>query len=186
MQVKLLPQDSELYVFAESADRVAKERSMRKRQLKWLWARLKELSRMSVKSETRRTAHETGAGQGKVADGMAPRRHRGRHGKCHVRLRPRPQEAATGAPARRPLSAPQQSRPRADPTTLWNYYIQLVKIEEAFKTLKGRPRNQANLSSGTMAHRSSYLHRFSRLLPARHHRPTPPGVGSRPHTTQRL
>ena len=40
VQVKLLPQDGELYVFAQSADRVAKERAMRRRQLKWLWARL--------------------------------------------------------------------------------------------------------------------------------------------------
>ena len=48
VQVKLLPQDGELYVFAQSLDRVAKERAMRRRQLKGLWARLKELRRMSV------------------------------------------------------------------------------------------------------------------------------------------
>jgi len=36
VRVKLLAQDSELYVFAESRDRIAKERSMRRRQLKWL------------------------------------------------------------------------------------------------------------------------------------------------------
>ena len=48
VQVKLLPKDGELYVFAESLDRVAKERGMRRRQLKGLWARLKELHRMSV------------------------------------------------------------------------------------------------------------------------------------------
>ncbi len=40
VQVKLLPEDGELYVFAQSADRIAKERSMRRRQLKWLMARL--------------------------------------------------------------------------------------------------------------------------------------------------
>src|SRR5271167_1290236 len=39
VDVKLLTQDDELYVFAQSADRVAKERAMRRRQLKWLWAR---------------------------------------------------------------------------------------------------------------------------------------------------
>ncbi len=47
-RVKLLPQDEEVYVFAESQDRIAKERSMRRRQLKWLWARLKKLSTMKV------------------------------------------------------------------------------------------------------------------------------------------
>jgi hypothetical protein len=36
-KVKLLAVDSELYVFAESVDRVPKERAMRRRQLKWLW-----------------------------------------------------------------------------------------------------------------------------------------------------
>ncbi len=51
VQVKLLPQDDELYVFAESKDRVAKERAMRRRQLKWLWARLKQLSAMRLKRE---------------------------------------------------------------------------------------------------------------------------------------
>ena len=48
VQVKLLPEDGELYVFAQSADRIAKERSMRRRQLKWLWARLAQLSAMRL------------------------------------------------------------------------------------------------------------------------------------------
>ena len=43
VQVKLLAEEGELYVLAESKDRVNKERSMRRRQLKGLWARLKEL-----------------------------------------------------------------------------------------------------------------------------------------------
>src|SRR5579862_4763638 len=51
VQVKLLPQDGELYVFAQSADRVAKERAMRRRQLKWLWGRLKQLSAMRLARE---------------------------------------------------------------------------------------------------------------------------------------
>jgi hypothetical protein len=48
VQVKLLPRDGELYVFAESRDRVAKERSMRRRQLKGLWQRLDQLSTMKL------------------------------------------------------------------------------------------------------------------------------------------
>jgi hypothetical protein len=35
-------------VFAESRDRIAKERAMRRRRLKWLWARLKKLSTMRL------------------------------------------------------------------------------------------------------------------------------------------
>jgi hypothetical protein len=43
-QVELLTEDNEHYVFAESEDRVATERVMRMRQLKWLRARLKQLT----------------------------------------------------------------------------------------------------------------------------------------------
>lgn len=50
--VKLLPQEGELYVLARSADRVAKERSMRRRQLKWLWKRLNQLQGMKLRRET--------------------------------------------------------------------------------------------------------------------------------------
>ena len=53
VEVKLLAQDEELYVLAQSADRVSKERAMRRRQLKWLWARLKKLAEMDVSREER-------------------------------------------------------------------------------------------------------------------------------------
>src|SRR5881396_3500159 len=42
VDVKLLPLEQELYVFAQSHARIHKERAMRQRKLKWLWARLKE------------------------------------------------------------------------------------------------------------------------------------------------
>ncbi len=51
VNVKLLAQEGELYVLAESHDRIAKERSMRRRRLKWLWARLKQLSAMTLTRE---------------------------------------------------------------------------------------------------------------------------------------
>src|SRR5260370_38011774 len=51
VKVKLLPQDGELYVFAQSVDRVAKERSMRRRQRKWLWAPLKQLATIAPNRE---------------------------------------------------------------------------------------------------------------------------------------
>jgi len=38
--VKLLKEEKELYVLAQSQDRRKKERGMRRRQLKWLWKRL--------------------------------------------------------------------------------------------------------------------------------------------------
>jgi hypothetical protein len=51
--VKLLAQDDELYIFVQSADRVSKERAMRRWPLKWLWTRLSKLSTMDVSREER-------------------------------------------------------------------------------------------------------------------------------------
>src|ERR1700730_10744066 len=48
VQVKLLPQEKELYVLAQSNDRVNKERAIRRRQLKGLVKRLKELQQMEL------------------------------------------------------------------------------------------------------------------------------------------
>src|SRR6266568_8976926 len=46
VEVKLLKEEKELYVLAQSQDRRKKERGMRRRQLKWLWKRLKEIQAM--------------------------------------------------------------------------------------------------------------------------------------------
>jgi transposase len=48
VEVKLLPQDKELYVLALSHARRSKERSMRQRQLKALWKRLGQLQQMKL------------------------------------------------------------------------------------------------------------------------------------------
>ncbi|MDD4862005.1 MAG: IS1634 family transposase, partial [Smithellaceae bacterium] len=46
--VKLLPQEDEVYILAQSQDRILKERSMRRRQLKRLWAGLHQLKGMAL------------------------------------------------------------------------------------------------------------------------------------------
>jgi hypothetical protein len=57
VDVKLLPhpstsaQEQELYVLAQSRARIHKERAMRQRKLKWLWARLKQISDMDLERE---------------------------------------------------------------------------------------------------------------------------------------
>jgi hypothetical protein len=48
VEVKLLPQDQERYMLAQSHARIHKERAMRRRKLKWLWARLKEIVAMDL------------------------------------------------------------------------------------------------------------------------------------------
>lgn len=135
VRVKLLAQEQELYVFAESRDRIAKERSMRRRQLKWLWQRLKQLSTMS-KLTREALLMKLGAAQSK-----APAAWR------LVSL-----EMATNGASfgywlnRKKLREIRRREGRyllrtnlteSDPAKLWEYYIQLVAVEEAFKTLKG-------------------------------------------------
>src|SRR6202008_3654566 len=60
---KLLAPADDLYVSPQSADRVAKERAMRRRQLKWLWVRLGKLAAMNVKREE--VLMKLGAGRSK-------------------------------------------------------------------------------------------------------------------------
>lgn len=135
VRVKLLAQDEELYVFAESRDRIAKERSMRRRQLKWLWARLKQLQSMD-KLTREALLMKLGAAQGK-----APAAWR------LVSVEPAIQGASFGYWLNRKKLREVRRREgryllrtnltETDPAKLWEYYLQLVAVEEAFKTLKG-------------------------------------------------
>ena len=133
VQVKLLAQDDELYVFAQSRDRIAKERAMRRRQLKWLWGRLKQLSAMrltrdallmklgAAKTKTPSAwrlieieVAKDGASFSYRLDRAQLRRARRREGRYLLRTN------LTGS----------------DPAQLWQFYLQLVEVEAAFKTLK--------------------------------------------------
>jgi hypothetical protein len=134
VQVKLLAEDDELYVYAESVDRVSKERAMRKRQLKWLWKRLRELAAMEIPREE--MLMKLGAARARAptawrlvdiemdkASSMfiytlnrqKLRRIRRREGRYLLRT----------------------NLTENDPALLWQYYTQLVAVEEAFKNLKG-------------------------------------------------
>ncbi len=145
VQVKLLAQEGELYVLAESKDRVNKERAMRRRQLKGLVQRLKELARMELTRD--QLLLKLGAAKNQypaawrlvtleVPDPEAPRRSppftfalrrdklrqvRRREGRYLLRSN---------------LSA-------QAPEKLWQFYIQLTQVEAAFK------RSQRRLESAT-------------------------------------
>lgn len=134
VQVKLLPQDGELYVFAQSADRVAKERAMRRRQLKWLWARLKQLSAMRLAREE--LLMKLGAARQKTPTAWRL-----------VTIEVLPNSATLSyrldrhklrmARRREGRYLLRTNLTEHDPAKLWTYYLQLVAIEEAFKNLKG-------------------------------------------------
>lgn len=138
VHVKLLPEAGELYVLAESKDRVNKERSMRRRQLKGLIKRLKDLAQMELtrdqlllklgaaksqfpaawrlitlqvpdpETQMRRTNFTFALRRDKL------RQVRRREGRYLLRSN---------------LSA-------QAPEKLWQFYIQLTQVEAAFKDLK--------------------------------------------------
>ena len=129
VSVKLLPQDDELYVFAESRDRVHKERAMRQRQLKSLVKRLKQLQQMKF-NDTRQLLLKLGEAKGRyraawrlievvLPKPAALRDHAPtRDLRCHEQtpqgptgfLLPAPSpQAATGAPPRGALLTAHQS-----------------------------------------------------------------------------
>jgi transposase len=133
VRVKLLAEDEELYVYAESGERIAKERSMRRRQLKWLWARLAQLQAMKLSRNellmklgaARSKAPtawrlvdmdiaEQGVGFTYALHRDKLRRARRREGRYLLRT----------------------NLTESDPVKLWTYYLQLVQVEQAFRTLK--------------------------------------------------
>ena len=133
VDVKLLAKDEELYVLAKSRARVDKERAMRQRQLRWLWARLEQLSTMSLTREA--LLMKLGAAHAK-----APAAWR------LIDTKVDPQTAMFSyALNRKKLRQVRRREGRYllrtnmsghDPVALWRFYIQLTEVEAAFKNLK--------------------------------------------------
>jgi len=137
VEVKLMEKDKEVYVLAQSQDRRKKERGMRRRQLKWLWKRLKEIQGMKIVKKNDMVMKLGAAKQQapsawrlvkiEIAKSESPpsftfslqkkklRHARRREGRYLLRSN------LTGEP----------------PDQLWHLYIQLTEVEEAFKNLKG-------------------------------------------------
>ena len=138
VRVKLLPQEQELYVLAQSDDRVNKERAMRRRQLKGLVKRLKELQPMELSRD--KLLLKLGAAKSQFPAAW------------RLVAIQAPQEG-------QPLQVPnftfklrtdklRQVRRREgryllrsnlgaeDPGRLWQFYILLTQVEAAFKDLK--------------------------------------------------
>ena len=138
VDVKLLSHDSELYILARSHPRTLKERAMRRRRLKKLWRRLHELQQQTLtrdelllklgaaKKEAGRAYH--------LVDIQIP-----------DPKQPVTPETFTFSLRRDKLRTVRRREGRyllrsnlrdEDPATLWQYYIRLTEIEQAFKELK--------------------------------------------------
>jgi len=134
VSVKLLAEGSELYVLAESKDRVNKERAMRRRQLKGLWERLKKLQPMKLQRDELlkklgAALHDYPAGARLVATAVPP-------GKAALTftLRKDKLRQARKREGRYLLRTNITGGRTAE--ELWQFYIQLTEVEGAFKNLK--------------------------------------------------
>jgi hypothetical protein len=134
VEVKLLPQEQELYVLAQSHARINKERAMRRRKLKWLWARLKQIAAMENLSREELL----------MKFGAARARAGGAWRLVDIKVAPKG-ATFTFALNRDKLRQARRREGRyllrsnlcdEDPARLWKFYIQLVEIEAAFKNLK--------------------------------------------------
>lgn len=134
VQVKLLPQDGELYVFAQSVDRIAKERAMRKRQLKRLWARLLKLSTMALTRKELLMKLGAARSQYPAAWRLVDIDIDDERAVFTYRLN---RERLAQSRRREGRYLLRTNLTANDPAELWRYYIQLVQVEEAFRNLKG-------------------------------------------------
>jgi transposase len=139
VQVKLLPQEKELYVLAQSNDRVNKERAIRRRKLKGLVQRLKELQQMELTRD--QLLLKLGAAKAQFTAAW-------RLMNVQMPKKAEPVNAQTFTFKLRSDKLRQVRRREGryllrsnlsgeDPAKLWQLYIQLTQVEEAFKDLKG-------------------------------------------------
>jgi transposase len=140
VQVKLLPQAGERYVLAQSLDRVNKERAIRRRQLKWLWTRLKELrvmkklTRDGLLLKLGAAKQQTPAAWRLVAMRLPKATEQISEQTFIFRLRKKKLRQVRRREGRYLLRT---NLTEEQPDKLWAYYMQLVQVEEAFKNLKG-------------------------------------------------
>ena len=144
VQVKLLSQEEELFVLVQSQARVSKERAMRRRKLKQLWTRLKALREQRPSYEAllmKLGAAKAEAGRvGSLVEVTlpeAPRSKKARQQRVsgfEFRLQKKKLREVLKREGRYLLRT---NLKETDPAKVWEFYLQLVEVEEAFKNLKG-------------------------------------------------
>jgi transposase len=140
VRVKLLPKEKELYVFVESQDRLKKERAMRLSKLRALIKRLRQLQ--NAKKPLTRDQLLMAVGQTKEQAGRAFKL-------LNIRW-PQEGEEVNASTFTFSLALDRYrvwyrregryllrtNLTQTDPKLVWEYYLQLVAIEGAFKNLK--------------------------------------------------
>jgi transposase len=138
VEVKMLPQEKEVYVLAKSKGRVSKERSMRQRRLKKLWKRLHELQNQKLTRDMlliKLGAAKTEAGNAfRLVDIVLP--------EVGEPVTPSSFRFSINKPALRHARQTEGQyllrsfQCGVKPEQLWEFYIQLTEVEQAFKDLK--------------------------------------------------
>lgn len=139
VRVKLLRNGDEIYILAKSDRRVHKERAMRRRRLKILWERLRQLAKQKLTRD--QLLLKLGAAKkeaGKAASLV------------NITLPGKDQKVTTETFIffldRKKLRVVRRREGHyllrsnfgaGEPALLWQYYSQLTEIEQAFKELKG-------------------------------------------------
>ena len=140
VQVKLVEQDGELYILARSGARRDKEQAMRRRRLRKLINRLRELrkqklSRDQLLIKLGAAKKEAGPAVYRILDISLP-------GKDEV-VTPETfsfklnWQHLREARRREGSYLLRSNLTGGDPAKLWTFYLQLVEVEQAFKELKG-------------------------------------------------
>ena len=140
VEVKLLPQQGELYVLALSQGRRQKERAMRRRRLKQLWKRLQELQRQKLSRDDlllKLGAAKRDAGNAwRLVEVDVPAASDTADAQSFTfSLRKDKLRAAFRSEGRYLLRSNDLSG--TDPAILWQRYVQLTEIEAVFRNLKG-------------------------------------------------
>jgi transposase len=129
-----VPVEGEVYVLAQSRDRVNKERGMRRRQLKKLWKRLHELEAMDLKRDALLMKLGAAKQQAPAAWRLVNVQLPNRKKRFQFTLRKDKLRDTRRREGRYLLRSNLQRRPAVQ---LWECYVQLTQVEEAFKHLKG-------------------------------------------------
>ena len=138
VSVKLLPQEDEVYILAQSDGRRLKERAMRQRKLKRLWRRLQELKRQKLTRDEfllklGAAKKEAGKAYSLVAISYPTSNDAFQKSGFQFNLNKDKLRKARRQEGRYLLRS---NLTTSDPALLWQQYIQLTEIEQAFKELK--------------------------------------------------
>ena len=196
LDVKLLAHEGELYVQAQSQDRVSKERAMRRRRLRKLWNRLGELQKMKLNTKALlikigEAKKEAGRAFGLIdlklpnpgrSKKRTPKTKRPKGKKPKTKLnfsfRVNRDQVSRNLPARRPIPAagPPCS---ASPSHALGILHPAHGSRGSLQKSEGRFRDSPHFSSASPSHRGTHLHRLSDLLSSCHSAPALARLGAR-------